>query len=294
MSLKKIIYKNHFPFMVFFIICLLIEAYINHYHYLFSHIIPTSSFYNDLEKYSHSNKIMGNIKNFIWYENGIIENIQIFFLILSVIFFSIFIKNNKVINFRFSKYLFILYLVALIYYFLEEVSWGQHFFGWNSPEIFNELNKQNETNLHNISEIFNQFPRILLILWCCLTFLIIKLDYFKNNNSFKIFIFPSNKLKKISLLIIVFTFPAIFFENYFDYASITEDTFNQAFFRWNGEIITNNGFLKFKILLIDFANLKFIRLSELQELLFNYYIILHILYLKKYSSLINNIIDVKQ
>ncbi len=293
MDLKKIIYKNHFSLMIFFIICLLIEAYINHYHYLFSDFIPAASFYNDLEKYSHSNKIMRNIKNFIWLENGIIENTQIFFLILSIIFFSIFIKNNKVINFKFSKYLFIIYLVALIYYLLEEVSWGQHFFGWNTPEIFNELNNQNETNLHNISEIFNQLPRILLLLWCCLAFLIIKLNYFKKNVSLKIFIFPSNDLKKISLLIIVFSFPTIFLENYFNNASITEDTFNQAFFRWNGEIITNNGFSKIKILLIDFVNLKFIRLSELQELLFNYYIIMHILYLKKHSPLINNIIDVK-
>ena len=113
MSLKKIIYKNYFFLMIFFIIFLLIEAYINHYHYLFSDFIPTSSFYNDLEKYSYSNKIMQKIKNFIWYENGIIENIQIIFLILSVIFFSIFIKNNKVVNFKFSNYLFVLYVFII-------------------------------------------------------------------------------------------------------------------------------------------------------------------------------------
>jgi hypothetical protein len=31
----------------------------------------------------------------------------------------------------------------------EEVSWGQHLFGWASPEVFAERNLQGETNLHN-------------------------------------------------------------------------------------------------------------------------------------------------
>lgn len=31
---------------------------------------------------------------------------------------------------------------------MEEISWGQHFFGWTSPEAFKQ-NIQNETNIHN-------------------------------------------------------------------------------------------------------------------------------------------------
>lgn len=31
----------------------------------------------------------------------------------------------------------------------EEVSWGQHIIGWNTPEFWATLNDQGETNLHN-------------------------------------------------------------------------------------------------------------------------------------------------
>jgi hypothetical protein len=52
--------------------------------------------------------------------------------------------------------------IACIYFAGEEISWGQSFFHWQSPEVFNQLNKQHETNLHNMSSWFNQKPRILL------------------------------------------------------------------------------------------------------------------------------------
>lgn len=33
----------------------------------------------------------------------------------------------------------------------EELSWGQHWIGWKSPQFFQEQNFQRETNLHNLS-----------------------------------------------------------------------------------------------------------------------------------------------
>ncbi len=45
----------------------------------------------------------------------------------------------------------------------EEVSWGQWFLNWNTPEGWRELNDQGETNLHNISGWFDQIPRAILI-----------------------------------------------------------------------------------------------------------------------------------
>ena len=44
----------------------------------------------------------------------------------------------------------------------EEVSWGQHLFFWQTPETWGALNDQNETNLHNISNLLDQVPRTLL------------------------------------------------------------------------------------------------------------------------------------
>jgi hypothetical protein len=44
----------------------------------------------------------------------------------------------------------------------EEVSWGQHQFGWLTPEAWREINDQDETNLHNTSSWLDQKPRTLL------------------------------------------------------------------------------------------------------------------------------------
>jgi len=44
----------------------------------------------------------------------------------------------------------------------EEASWGQHYLGWATPEGWQGLNDQNETNLHNTSSWLDQKPRALL------------------------------------------------------------------------------------------------------------------------------------
>ena len=44
----------------------------------------------------------------------------------------------------------------------EEISWGQHFIGWETPESLARLNDQEETNLHNVSSWLDQRPRTLL------------------------------------------------------------------------------------------------------------------------------------
>ncbi len=46
----------------------------------------------------------------------------------------------------------------------EEVSWGQHFFDWATPEAWQDMNDQNETNLHNISSWLDQKPKLLLLI----------------------------------------------------------------------------------------------------------------------------------
>lgn len=52
--------------------------------------------------------------------------------------------------------------LACFYTAGEEHSWGQHFFGWGTPEAWGHLNRQNETNLHNTSPLFNMLPRAVL------------------------------------------------------------------------------------------------------------------------------------
>ncbi len=52
--------------------------------------------------------------------------------------------------------------VCGFYVSAEEISWGQTFLQWSTPEFWSGINQQSETNLHNTSSWLNQKPRILL------------------------------------------------------------------------------------------------------------------------------------
>jgi hypothetical protein len=57
-----------------------------------------------------------------------------------------------------------LFALGALYFAGEEASWGQHYFGWSTPEALAAVNAQAETNIHNIAGIFDQLPRNLLTL----------------------------------------------------------------------------------------------------------------------------------
>jgi len=52
--------------------------------------------------------------------------------------------------------------ICCLYIAGEEHSWGQHFFKWDTPEYWAEINRQQETNLHNTLHHFDKKPRLLL------------------------------------------------------------------------------------------------------------------------------------
>ena len=281
-------FRFFYNIMLISILFLLIESYVQHYHYFFDQIIPIESSYNTLYRYTKSLREMALITNLIWSENGLVENIQIIFLFFAIIYFYNFLKKDYQLNFNFSIILKYAFFLGILYYLLEEISWGQHFFQWKSPAIFNQLNGQNETNLHNINNIFNQLPRNLIIIWSSLTFLIINFKFIQLNQSLSFFIYPSKNLKNISFLIIFFTLSQKIFQNFFESAVILEsvtifenNSSSQTFwFEWNGEKVNNNLYIAM-IIILDFLKFKFLRFSELQEMLFSYYILSHTYYLKK-------------
>jgi hypothetical protein len=45
----------------------------------------------------------------------------------------------------------------------EELSWGQRIFGWETPESYASINKQKETNLHNIYGVGTTFKWVQLL-----------------------------------------------------------------------------------------------------------------------------------
>jgi hypothetical protein len=48
------------------------------------------------------------------------------------------------------RLLYLLFALGALFAGLEEISYGQHVFGWQSPRWFAEQNAQRETNLHNL------------------------------------------------------------------------------------------------------------------------------------------------
>jgi len=70
--------------------------------------------------------------------------------------------TKEKVQFTSLKAWMVLFLLGAIYYAGEEMSWGQHYFGWGTPEQWTEFNDQQETNLHNTAAIFDQIPRTLL------------------------------------------------------------------------------------------------------------------------------------
>lgn len=69
----------------------------------------------------------------------------------------------------------LLWTLACIYFAGEEVSWGQWYFGWGTPEVWADLNKQAETNLHNTSSWLNFKPRVAVEVFIILAGLVVPL-----------------------------------------------------------------------------------------------------------------------
>lgn len=254
--------KNNFSFIFFNIIlfALIVEGFYYFYFYKISLLfqsIPTkaSSGHNQL----------------IWGENGFVETIQIIFIFLSIIYFILFIKK---FNFQlkvFNKLLVYIYILGLFYYFFEEISWGQNFFNWDTPIFFSEINHQNETNFHNTSNLLNELPRSFLTLWCIIPFITVKFIKKINIGSFLIhFYFPSENLKKISILILIFYIPDFLFDKLNIYPDPSEPI--------GGHFKTTD--IKPREL-VDLITFNFLKLSELIELLLCFYILNHSYYFFK-------------
>jgi len=98
-------------------------------------------------------------------EFGIIENMTVLFLVVAIGFnvASMARANRLALSGFLNAWLFIL-IMGAAYFALEEISYGQHMFGWGTAETWRELNDQDETNLHNVHALFDQVPRALLTL----------------------------------------------------------------------------------------------------------------------------------
>ena len=104
---------------------------------------------------------------YLYMEDGFFESLTVAFAIIASLLCLISIYYN-------SEYASIklAFFVLFFLFGMEEISWGQRIFGWNTPEALSTINLQNETNIHNILNPYLQvlYPSFNLIL----AFLILK------------------------------------------------------------------------------------------------------------------------
>ncbi len=97
-------------------------------------------------------------------EFGIVENATVILLGFAIYFTARVLFLQQIRNHNVLRIWLMLFLIGCIYFVGEELSWGQHYLGWDTPEGWREFNDQSETNLHNTSALLDQLPRLLLSL----------------------------------------------------------------------------------------------------------------------------------
>ncbi len=268
MKLNKV-YKNSNIILVVFIVFLLIQAFDQSFGWGMNKMYPEfyfMTFGTQIEGWSV----------FIWFENGLVETLQVVILSVTIlILLNLYLIKKKNLNGSLMKSFIVIEILGLSYFLLEEISWGQHILNFDTLKIFlNEnnflYNHQGETNLHNTSRIFNEFPRILVIVWCSLSIIILQSTKLKNSIEFRQIVIPNDKLIFISYLLLIFILPDLILTKFgmVDHSEL--------------HIMENNVFKKFNfsVMLNIILSFNFFRLSELQELLFVYYFMWHSLFLR--------------
>ena len=107
------------------------------------------------------------------------------------------------------------WLVALGCFYIgaEELSWGQQLLHWQTPEAIDALNRQHETNLHNMSSWFNEKPRILVELGVLVGGVVMPLARMSRGrplgrqDGFAYWLWPTNGLLLTGLLAILVLVP---------------------------------------------------------------------------------------
>lgn len=99
-------------------------------------------------------------------ESGAVENITAVLLAAAIFFVARTLWQVQVasaVAFKAATFVWLaLFGLGCVYFLGEEISWGQHLFGWATPDSWMEINDQGETNLHNTSGWLDQIPRTIL------------------------------------------------------------------------------------------------------------------------------------
>jgi hypothetical protein len=94
------------------------------------------------------------------HEDGVFENLTALFYGLAGIGFIFAIKRSQMLKERSTRWIYfflICWVVVMFFFMVEEVSWGQRIFDFDTPESFKKSNYQDEFNLHNYEYLSHDY-----------------------------------------------------------------------------------------------------------------------------------------
>lgn len=174
-------------------------------------------------------------RQFVHGELAATELLTLLFLALAMMFSVQAIKRARAAGqMLFAAWMTVM-LIGSFYFFGEEASWGQHVFGWSTPEGWAASNDQSETNLHNmggiVGSLLDQVPRNVLTL-CAFVFGFayplwrVKRKQPFATDSMQYWVFPTTACVTVGLLATVASLPGKIFSEApamnLDYGEIKE------------------------------------------------------------------------
>lgn len=96
-------------------------------------------------------------------ETGLIELLTVAFALWGCWTAILITKDGKLLPQRWMMIWFGFFALGLFVLAGEECSWGQSWFKWQTPEGYAAINRQGETNLHNLSSVTEELPKTLLL-----------------------------------------------------------------------------------------------------------------------------------
>ncbi len=99
----------------------------------------------------------------LFYEDSFFQNLTVVCAFSTSLLFGIILIRTR---FTFLKSVLILGMLTYFIFAMEEISWGQNIFKWNTSEKWERLNYQNETNIHNL---FNPY---FTAFYMCINFIL--------------------------------------------------------------------------------------------------------------------------
>jgi hypothetical protein len=95
-------------------------------------------------------------------EDGVVESVgAVMFLLAGLSFLVAFLRSGTIGDVggkRRRNVWYVLLCFAMLFVFLEEISWGQRLLNWRTPDLLRKMNRQEETNLHNLEWFHGNRP----------------------------------------------------------------------------------------------------------------------------------------